>query len=134
MAQRIAKEVEQEHQNLLADRAEQSKKKKARIATTPMNSGVDRHMCMKQVQHTASERSVLGRVQHPFVVKLHFAFQTSTRLHFVLDYCPGGDLYYHITRVVAFTEPAMRFYAAEVVLALGHLHSMGIMYRDLKVC
>jgi serum/glucocorticoid-regulated kinase 2 len=52
----------------------------------------------RQVEHTMSERYVLGRTQHPFIVGMHYAFQTEDKLVFVLDYCAGGDLYYHISR------------------------------------
>ena len=43
----------------------------------------------RQVEHTMSERYVLGRTQHPFIVGMHYAFQTNDKLVFVLDYCAG---------------------------------------------
>jgi len=85
-----------------------------------------------QVEHTLTERSVLGRMNHPFIVKLHYAFQTDSQLHFVLDYCAGGELFFHLGRAGCFSEDLGRFYAAEITLALGHLHEHGIVYRDLK--
>ena len=86
----------------------------------------------RQVAHTMSERHVLGRSKHPFVVQMHCAFQTVDKLIFVLDYCAGGDLYYHISRNGRLTEPRCRFYAAELAEALAHLHGRGVVYRDLK--
>jgi len=86
----------------------------------------------KQVEHTLTERSVLGKMNHPFIVKLHYAFQTDKKLHFVLDYCAGGELFFHLGKAGRFTEEQGRFYAAEMTLALGHLHSHGVVYRDLK--
>jgi serine/threonine protein kinase len=86
----------------------------------------------KQVEHTLTERSVLGKMSHPFIVKLHYAFQTDKKLHFVLDYCPGGELFFHLGRAGRFSEDQGRFYAAEMTLALGHLHNHGVVYRDLK--
>lgn len=86
----------------------------------------------KQVEHTLTERSVLGKMNHPFIVKLHYAFQTEKKLHFVLDYCPGGELFFHLGRAGRFSEEQGCFYAAEMTLALGHLHSHGVVYRDLK--
>merc|ERR1712059_73586 len=47
-----------------------------------------------QVKHTNTERRVLGKISHPFIVRLHYAFQSRTRLHFVLDYCSGGELFF----------------------------------------
>jgi len=86
----------------------------------------------KQVAHTKTERSVLGLVDHPFVVKLHYAFQTGDKLHFVLDFCSGGELFFHLGRAGRFTEKLGMFYSAEIALALGHLHTKGVVYRDLK--
>lgn len=85
-----------------------------------------------QVEHTKTERSVLGAVDHPFIVKLIYAFQTKKKLYFVMDYCSGGELFYHLGRAGRFSENRTRFYAAEIVLALEHLHTLGIVYRDLK--
>lgn len=50
-------------------------------------------------------------------------------MYFVLDYCPGGELFYHLGRAKKFSEERARFYAAEITLALEHLHKMGIVYR-----
>ena len=85
-----------------------------------------------QVEHTKTERSVLGRVDHPFIVGLKYAFQTREKLYFVLDYCPGGELFYHLGKAKKFSEDRARFYAAEITLALEYLHKKGIVYRDLK--
>lgn len=86
----------------------------------------------KQVAHTQTERRVLGFTRHSFIVGLHFAFQNKERLFFVLDYCAGGELFFHLSRLGRFQEPMARFYTAELVLALEHLHSKGVVYRDLK--
>jgi len=85
-----------------------------------------------QVEHTRTERNVLAYVRHPFIVTLRFAFQTKRKLYFVLDYCPGGELFFHLGRASKFEEARARFYAAQIVLALEYLHSRGIVYRDLK--
>ena len=86
----------------------------------------------KQVEHTKTERSVLGSINHPFIVKLHCAFQTGEKLHFVLDFCQGGELFFHLGRAGRFKEQLGRFYSAEISLALGYLHERGVVYRDLK--
>ena len=85
-----------------------------------------------QVEHTKAERDILARADHPFVVGLHYAFQSATKLYLVLDYCPGGELFGHLQRVRRMSEDHARLYLAEIVLALEHLHSMGVVYRDLK--
>lgn len=86
----------------------------------------------KQVEHTRTERRVLGVASHPFIVSLHYAFQTNEKLYFVLDYCPGGELFFHLSRMGRFSQSFAQFYAAELVVALEHLHSLGVVYRDLK--
>ncbi|KAM9445453.1 serine/threonine-protein kinase Sgk1 isoform 2-T2 [Clarias gariepinus] len=87
----------------------------------------------KEEKHIMSERNVLLKnVKHPFLVGLHYSFQTADKLYFVLDYINGGELFYHLQRERCFLEPRARFYAAEIASALGYLHSLNIVYRDLK--
>uniref|UniRef100_A0A8B9KDW2 non-specific serine/threonine protein kinase n=1 Tax=Astyanax mexicanus TaxID=7994 RepID=A0A8B9KDW2_ASTMX len=97
------------------------------------------------------ERDILAEVNHPFIVKLHYAFQTEGKLYLILDFLRGGDLFTRLSKevsqcirvtslfllhscasVVMFTEEDVKFYLAELALALDHLHSLGIIYRDLK--
>eukprot|EP00455_Lapot_gusevi_P020628 TRINITY_DN21838_c0_g2_i1.p1 TRINITY_DN21838_c0_g2~~TRINITY_DN21838_c0_g2_i1.p1 ORF type:complete len:418 (+),score=72.88 TRINITY_DN21838_c0_g2_i1:49-1302(+) len=85
-----------------------------------------------QVEHTKTERNVLEYVRHPFIVALRYAFQTRNKLYFVLDYCAGGELFFHLGKAGKFSEKLAKFYAAEIVLALEYLHNLGIVYRDLK--
>lgn len=85
-----------------------------------------------QVEHTQSERNVLETATHPFIVNLCYAFQTPTKLYFVLEFCSGGELFFHLSRAGRFSEGRCRFYSAEIVLAVSYLHSLNIIYRDLK--
>lgn len=85
-----------------------------------------------QVEHTKTERSVLGYVKHPFIVGLNMAFQSEEKLYFVLDYCAGGELFFHLGKVGKFAEPRACFYAAEIILAISYVHDLDIVYRDLK--
>ena len=90
----------------------------------------------KQVEHTRTERRVLEIVghlhDHPYISQMHFAFQTESKLYLVLHYCSGGELFHHLQRMKRIPEGWARLYAAELVLALSHLHSHGVAYRDLK--
>uniref|UniRef100_A0A8C5HU74 non-specific serine/threonine protein kinase n=1 Tax=Gouania willdenowi TaxID=441366 RepID=A0A8C5HU74_GOUWI len=81
---------------------------------------------------TKMERNILADVNHPFVVKLHYAFQTEGKLYLILDFLRGGDLFTRLSKEVMFTEEDVKFYLAELALGLDHLHSLGIIYRDLK--
>lgn len=85
-----------------------------------------------QVEHTLTERYILATVRHPFILSLRHAFQTNDKLYMVTDYCPGGELFFHLKRLRRFTEGMMRFYSAQISVALAHLHSHDIVYRDLK--
>ncbi|XP_066280404.1 ribosomal protein S6 kinase alpha-5-like [Branchiostoma lanceolatum] len=88
----------------------------------------------KTAEHTRTERQVLEAVrQCPFLVKLHYAFQTDAKLHLVMDYISGGELFTHLYQREYFTEAEVRVYAGEVVLALEYLHKLGIIYRDIKL-
>ncbi|XP_074224122.1 ribosomal protein S6 kinase alpha-2 isoform X11 [Camelus bactrianus] len=129
------------------------------------------------------ERDILAEVNHPFIVKLHYAFQTEGKLYLILDFLRGGDLFTRLSKekshkmhreeiccpwktlrqrtlpqtpvelwtcrrplfptlcqadgtegwlLVMFTEEDVKFYLAELALALDHLHGLGIIYRDLK--
>jgi len=85
------------------------------------------------VGYSRVEREIMGGVDHPFLVGLSFAFQTSSKLYLVMPYMAGGELFSHLNREGTLMEDAVRVYAAEMVLALEHLHSVGIVHRDLKV-
>ena len=69
----------------------------------------------------------------PFIVCMTYSFQTTDCLYFILDLMNGGDLQYHLKQHGPFCEEDVRFYAAEIILGLDHMHSRSIVYRDLKV-
>ncbi|GFO28242.1 ribosomal protein s6 kinase [Plakobranchus ocellatus] len=83
-------------------------------------------------QRTKMERDILADVNHPFIVRLHYAFQTEGKLYLILEFLRGGDLFTRLSKEVMFTEEDVKFYLAELALALDHLHDLGIIYRDLK--
>ena len=69
---------------------------------------------------------------HPFIVKLYWAFQTYTTLNFVMDFWVGGELFYRLKIEKRLWEATARFYFIELLLAFEYLHSKNIIYRDLK--
>jgi serine/threonine protein kinase len=85
-----------------------------------------------QVEHTKAERKILQALQHPFLMTLRYAFQSKEKLYFVLDYYQGGELFFHLKNKRRFSEEVARIYVGEIALALGHLHSLAVIYRDLK--
>ncbi|EIW82260.1 Pkinase-domain-containing protein [Coniophora puteana RWD-64-598 SS2] len=87
----------------------------------------------KEVAHTIGERHILQRsLESPFLVGLKFSFQTDSDLYLVTDFKSGGELFWHLQKETRFSEERARFYIAELVLALEHLHKYNIVYRDLK--
>ena len=75
---------------------------------------------------------MLASIRHPFIVRLHFSFQTGDNLFMVLDFCPGGDLGHILQIEGKFSEARTKIYVAEILLALEELHRHDIIYRDLK--
>lgn len=86
----------------------------------------------QRLQRVITEKRILSRLQHPFVVSLHWAFQTTTHLFLVLDFCGGGELFFHMLHRGRFEEPDGKFYFSEILLGLEYLHSQQVLYRDLK--
>ncbi len=85
-----------------------------------------------QEKHVKVERQILADIDHPFVIKFKGSFQSDKKLFFILEYCPGGELFNLLAKKRRFSEDQTRFYAAQIVLALEHLHAKDVVYRDLK--
>ena len=85
-----------------------------------------------QIEHTKTEREIMVMASHPFIVSLRFAFQTEDKLYMITEYCPGGELYFHLKKMKAFSVNMMQFYSAQIAMALEYLHRKNIIYRDLK--
>ncbi|KAM9969133.1 hypothetical protein ACTFIW_003684 [Dictyostelium discoideum] len=86
----------------------------------------------KSVVNTLAEKDILKKISHPFIVNLHYAFQNEKKLYLVMDFVNGGQLFYHLQKEAIFSEDQVRFYMAELILALEHLHDSNIVHRDLK--
>ena len=84
------------------------------------------------LEKTMAERHILEKCTSPYLVKLHFAFQTETKLYFVMDFINGGELYTYLWKEQRFSDERTKIYAAEMVEALAYLHKNGIIFRDLK--
>jgi len=85
-----------------------------------------------KVHTVVSERNILTKASHPFIVSLKFAFQTPSKFYLGLEYASGGELFFHMHKQGSFSITNIRIYIAEITLALNYLHSIGIIYRDLK--
>uniref|UniRef100_A0A7S0N7L7 non-specific serine/threonine protein kinase n=1 Tax=Pyramimonas obovata TaxID=1411642 RepID=A0A7S0N7L7_9CHLO len=87
-----------------------------------------------KINRVKVEEAVLEKVDHPFLPTMYARFQTERHVNFVMEYCEGGELFELLMAQPKkrFSEQHMRFYAAEVLLALQYLHLLGYIYRDLK--
>ena len=85
----------------------------------------------KLLKYAIIECNILKETKCPFIIKLHYAFQTPENLYMVIDYCPGGDLDFHI-QLNIFEEEEAKFYISELILAIEYLHNHNILYLDLK--
>ncbi|MCQ2821624.1 MAG: protein kinase, partial [archaeon] len=85
--------------------------------------------CEKSVK---GERDFLSKMNHPFIINMHFAFQDSDTLYIAMDYLTGGDLRYHICKHRKFNEQQTKFFIACIILSLEYVHTNNILHRDLK--
>ncbi|XP_027332211.1 serine/threonine-protein kinase AtPK2/AtPK19-like isoform X2 [Abrus precatorius] len=92
----------------------------------------DKIMQRNQAEYVKSERDLLTKVDHSFIVRLRYSFQTKYRLYLVLDFVNGGHLFFQLYRQGLFREELARFYVAEIICAVSYLHANDIMHRDLK--
>lgn len=87
---------------------------------------------LKQVDHILSEVTILNLLDYPLLIKMHGLAQNERYLYIVMDYIPGGELFTYLRTVQNLKNDDAVFYAAQVTLMFEHLHSMDIVYRDLK--
>ena len=86
----------------------------------------------EQIENTLLEKEILQTIDYPLLCGLVFCFQTEERIYFVMPFLSGGELFQHLRKFRTFDEDKVRFYGAQIALALEYLHSKGIVYRDLK--
>ena len=79
-----------------------------------------------------SEKTLLSKLNNPFIVNMYFTFQDFSNLYLVMDLLTGGDLRYHIAKRRRFTEKETKFFIANMLLALEYIHSKNIIHRDIK--
>ena len=79
-----------------------------------------------------SERKLLSKLKHPFIVNMHSAFQDAQNLYLVMDLMRGGDLRYHLGIKRKYTEIETKFIAACIIEGLEYIHGNGILHRDIK--
>jgi serum/glucocorticoid-regulated kinase 2 len=86
----------------------------------------------EQISNTLLEKEILQTIDYPLLCGLVFCFQNEERIFFVMPFLSGGELFQHLRKFRRFDEDKVRFYGAQIALALQYLHNKGIIYRDLK--
>ena len=84
------------------------------------------------VSSVLSERDLLSKMRHPFIVNMIFSFQDEDNLYFGMDLLTGGDLRYHICKRKNFSENQSKFFASCIILGLEFFHANNIIHRDIK--
>ena len=81
----------------------------------------------KYLHYVVSEFEIMKKLSgFPFVLDLHYCFQSANYLYLIIDYCPNGDF----TKLKSINN--LKLFFAEVILAFEHIHKNDIIYRDLK--
>jgi len=84
-------------------------------------------------ESTVQEIQVLRRVAgHPYIIELHNVFESETFIFLVFELCRNGELFDHLTNVVALSEKKTRYIMRQIFEALQHVHKLNIAHRDLK--
>ena len=86
----------------------------------------------KSLASILSERNILSNLHYSLIANLHFSFQDKEYLYLVLDYFPGGDLRYHLSKRFRFNESQIKFIISNLLLSLNYLHNNNIIHRDIK--
>ena len=78
------------------------------------------------------ERDLLSKMNHPFIVNMHFSFQDINSLYIVMDLITGKDLRYHLSKEKKFSAEVSKFFLACTILGLEYIHYNNILHRDIK--
>jgi len=87
---------------------------------------------MKQVDHIMSEKQILAKLQHPFIVNMFGSFHDPRYIYMVLEYIVGGEFFTHLRKAGRFENEQSLFYAAQITCIFEYCHELNIVYRDLK--
>lgn len=85
-----------------------------------------------QVKYAVSEANIMKTLDHPYILKLIFSFQTPSNLYMAVEYCSNGDLSEILDEYSLLDEEIAKFLTAELILAMKYMHEKGVIFRDLK--
>ena len=85
-----------------------------------------------KIAQIIAEKDIMKSVKHPFIVDLIMSVQSKSNCHLIMEFCPGGELFFHLHKLRTLSEDQAKFYFSEILLVLEYLHKNDIVYRDLK--
>ncbi|CAK60107.1 unnamed protein product (macronuclear) [Paramecium tetraurelia] len=86
----------------------------------------------KKQQIVLNERNIMTLLNSPFLLHLSYAFESRQFVVFVLEFCQGGELFFQLKQIKRMSEEQACFYISEICLGLQEIHSLNILYRDIK--
>ncbi|KAL8487798.1 hypothetical protein ACS0TY_024207 [Phlomoides rotata] len=86
----------------------------------------------KMVDQIKREISIMKRVRHPYVVRLHEVIASRTKIYIILEFITGGELFDKIVHHGRLSEAESRRYFQQLIDGVDYCHSKGVYHRDLK--
>ncbi|CAH1635268.1 unnamed protein product [Spodoptera littoralis] len=95
---------------------------------------VDKRLIIQKqcVKHLYTEKNILQSIKFPFLMTLNYGFKDNVYVYFLLPYQPGGEMFSLLKKFGCISEDLMKFYAAQLVLALEYLHYCSVIHRNVK--
>eukprot|EP00587_Corethron_hystrix_P012626 CAMPEP_0113319842 /NCGR_PEP_ID=MMETSP0010_2-20120614/13882_1 /TAXON_ID=216773 ORGANISM="Corethron hystrix, Strain 308" /NCGR_SAMPLE_ID=MMETSP0010_2 /ASSEMBLY_ACC=CAM_ASM_000155 /LENGTH=168 /DNA_ID=CAMNT_0000177491 /DNA_START=216 /DNA_END=722 /DNA_ORIENTATION=- /assembly_acc=CAM_ASM_000155 len=78
------------------------------------------------------EIDILKSLNHVNIVPMHGIFEENHKTFMVMDFIEGGDLLDDLRRRGRYGMSRTREITREILHAIGHCHTMGIVHRDVK--